>query len=105
MKLGKKGAGKHIAKKVVQYLQCFFLAGNLKAEDCYSPEDMHASLDLAANGELTFEEISSVKTIKGWIGRYSANFKKEASEKALLENSNDHNVTFEGTRSKRQVYG
>ncbi|CAG8834520.1 12837_t:CDS:1 [Gigaspora margarita] len=89
MKLGKKGAGKHMTKKVIQYLQGFFLAGNLKAEDRYSPEDMHASLeDLAANGELTFEEILLVKTIKGWIGRYSANFKKEASEKALLKNSN-----------------
>ncbi|CAG8828265.1 25120_t:CDS:2, partial [Gigaspora margarita] len=40
-------------------------AGNLKAEDCYSSEDMHANLeDLATNGELTFEKILSVKTIK-----------------------------------------
>ncbi|CAG8823589.1 18025_t:CDS:2, partial [Gigaspora margarita] len=31
-----------------------------KAEDHYSPKDIHANLeDLAANGELTFEEIPS----------------------------------------------
>ncbi|CAG8480690.1 16576_t:CDS:2, partial [Cetraspora pellucida] len=66
MKLGKKGAGKHISKKVVQYLQGFFLAGNLNANDHYSPEAMHTSLkELAENEELTFEEIPSVKTIKG----------------------------------------
>ncbi|CAG8544914.1 41669_t:CDS:2, partial [Gigaspora margarita] len=94
MKLGKKGAGKHMMKKVIQYLQSFFLAGNLKAKDHYSPEDMHANLeDLAANGELTFEEIPSVKTIKGWIGRYSANFKKDASEKALLKNKDHSEIT------------
>ncbi|GBC02136.1 hypothetical protein RclHR1_04470015 [Rhizophagus clarus] len=52
---------------------------------------MHTCLKkLAEEGELTLEEIPTVKTIKGWIGRYSANFKKEASEKALvgsMENS------------------
>ncbi|CAG8838579.1 15568_t:CDS:1, partial [Gigaspora margarita] len=81
MKLGNKCVGKHITKKVLQYLQGFFLAGNLKTADRYSPEDMHADLEnLAKARELTFEEIPSVKTIKGWIRRYSANFKKEASE-------------------------
>ncbi|CAG8853063.1 8095_t:CDS:2, partial [Gigaspora margarita] len=66
------------------------LAGNLKAKDHYLPEDMHASLEkLATNRELTFEEILSVKTIKGWIRRYSTNFKKKASENTLLKNS-DH---------------
>ncbi|CAG8480536.1 3279_t:CDS:10 [Scutellospora calospora] len=66
MKLDKKGAEKNISKKVVKYLQGFFLARNLRADDCYSPEDMYASLEeLAVNGELTFEEIPSVKTIKG----------------------------------------
>ncbi|CAG8764787.1 44017_t:CDS:2, partial [Gigaspora margarita] len=60
--------------------------GNLRIKDCYSPEDMHANLEaLVANEKLTVEEIPTVKTIKGWIGRYSAYFKKEASEKALLK--------------------
>ncbi|CAG8475076.1 3835_t:CDS:2, partial [Scutellospora calospora] len=65
IKLGNKGIGKHMTKKVLQYLQSFFLADNLKAADRYSPEDMHADFeDLAKNGELTFEKILSVKTIK-----------------------------------------
>ncbi|PKC52135.1 hypothetical protein RhiirA1_482202, partial [Rhizophagus irregularis] len=69
LKLGNKGGGKRISKKVVQYLQGFFLAGNLKAADRYSPENMHTCLkELAEEGELTLEEIPTVKTIKGWIG-------------------------------------
>ncbi|CAG8786151.1 27654_t:CDS:2, partial [Racocetra persica] len=97
MKLGNKGAGKHMTKKVLQYLQGFFLAGNLKTEDRYSPKDIHASLkDLAKNGELAFKEVPTVKTIKGWIERYSVSFKKEALERALTEsnNSNIHTSTY-----------
>ncbi|CAG8806729.1 4332_t:CDS:1, partial [Gigaspora margarita] len=66
MKLGNKGARKHITKKVLQYLQGYFLAGNLKAADHYSPKNMHADLEnLAKHGELLFEKIPTVKTIKG----------------------------------------
>ena len=101
LKLGNKGGGKRISKKVVQYLQSFFLAGNLRAVDRYSPEDMHTSLEkLAVEGELTLEEIPTVKTIKGWIGRYSASFKKEASERALLEN-NTESITVAESSQKR----
>ncbi len=59
--------------------------------DCYSPESMYAYLkELAIEGELTLEEISTIKTIKRQIGRYSANFKKEASEKTLVENMENY---------------
>ncbi|CAG8728578.1 12976_t:CDS:2, partial [Racocetra persica] len=51
------------------------LAGNLRADDRYSPKNMHASLD--------------------------ANFKKEALEKALSEN-NSNILAFEETSSKYQ---
>ena len=105
LRLGNKGGGKRITKKVVQYLQGFFLAGNLRAVDRYSPEHMHASLkELAAEGELALEEIPTIKTIKGWIGRYSATFKKEASEKALVKNmEKSQSVTVaEGSISQRQ---
>ncbi|RIB18848.1 hypothetical protein C2G38_2183504 [Gigaspora rosea] len=110
MKLGNKGAGKRMSKKVLQYLQGFFLAGNLKAADRYSSEDMHVALkDLAISGELTIEEIPTAKTIKGWIGRYSANFKKEASEKALTKdksNNNDLTVIHNNNDgNKWQKYG
>jgi len=105
LRLGNKGGGKRITKKVVQYLQGFFLAGNLRAMDRYLPEDMHSCLkELAAEGELTLEEIPTVKTIKGWIKRYSANFKKEASEKALVENmgNNQNTMVVEGSNSQRR---
>ncbi len=70
------------------------MAENLRAVDRYSPESMHASLEeLAAEGELTLKEISTVKTIKGWIGRYSATFKKEASEKAVKNMENNQVMT------------
>ncbi|RHZ70348.1 hypothetical protein Glove_272g2 [Diversispora epigaea] len=102
LKLGNKGGGKRITKKVIQYLQGFFLAENLRAADRYSPENMHASLkELAAEGELTLEDIPTVKTIKGWIGRYSASFKKEASERALVE-SNKENISIKGNSDSRK---
>ena len=105
LRLGNKGGGKRISKKVVQYLQGFFLAGNLRAADRYSPEDMHVCLkELAAEGELTLEEIPTVKTIKGWIGRYSASFKKEASEKAMKKNmkNNQNTTAAKGSTSQRR---
>ncbi|GES92531.1 hypothetical protein GLOIN_2v1485655 [Rhizophagus clarus] len=63
LKFGNKGRGKYISKKVVQYLQ-----------------------ELAIEEKLTLEEIPTVKTIKGWIERYNANFKKVVSEKTLFGN-------------------
>ncbi|CAG8651180.1 8305_t:CDS:2, partial [Diversispora eburnea] len=90
LKLGNKGGGKSISKKVVQYLQGYFLTGNLRAVDCYLPENMHTCLEeLVAKGEIALEEIPTVKAIKG------ANFKKEVSERALVEN-NKENINIEG---------
>ncbi len=91
--------------KVIQYLQGFFLAENLRIADHYSPESMYACLEeLATEGELTLEEILMIKTIKGQIERYSANFKKEASKKALVENmGNYQSVTVaEGSISQKR---
>jgi hypothetical protein len=43
---------------------------------------MHESLkELVHEKELCAEDIPEVKTIKGWIGQYSASSKKEMSEK------------------------
>ncbi|CAB5358904.1 unnamed protein product [Rhizophagus irregularis] len=59
LKLGNKGGGKRISKNVVQYLQ----------------------EELAAKGELTLEEIPTVKTIKGWIGRHIVLFSKRKHQR------------------------
>ncbi|CAG8811194.1 1353_t:CDS:2, partial [Gigaspora margarita] len=57
--------------------------GNLRIEDRYSPKDMHADLEaLAANRELTVEEIPRVKTIKEWIERSSAYFQEGSIRKS-----------------------
>src|SRR4051794_16420184 len=85
--MGNKGGGKRISKKVIQYLQAYLHASNLNPKDRYTAEKMHEGLiELAQEGELSLEEIPEVKTIKGWIGRYSASSKKEMSERALEEN-------------------
>ncbi|CAG8803188.1 27215_t:CDS:1, partial [Dentiscutata erythropus] len=65
MKLGNKGARKHISKKVLQYLQDYFLVGNLEAADYYFPKDIYVDLkNLAKNNKLLFKEIPTIKTIK-----------------------------------------
>src|SRR5436190_24290472 len=102
-KMGNKGGGKRISKKVIQYLQAYFHAGNLNPKDRYTAEKMHESLkELVNEKKLSIEDIPEVKTIKGWIGRYSASSKKEMSEKALEENEgsahhekvNAKNITY-----------
>ena len=102
-KMGNKGGGKRISKKVIQYLQGYFHAGNLNPKDWYTAGKMHENLkELANEKEISVDEIPEVKTIKGWIGRYSASSKKEMSEKALEENeesahhekANTKNVTY-----------
>jgi hypothetical protein len=103
LQLGNKGGGKRISKKVIQYLQGYFLAGNLRPADRYSPETMHASLEiLVTEGELIAEEIPTIKTIKGWIGRYSKSFKKEATECALTGTSGSGNNI--GCSNSQRVY-
>ncbi|PKY61536.1 hypothetical protein RhiirA4_486634 [Rhizophagus irregularis] len=90
--MGNKGGGKRISKKVVQYLQAYFHAGNLNPKDRYTAEKMHESLlELVREKELSVEDIPEVKTIKGWIGRYNASSKKEMSEKALEQNAIEEN--------------
>ncbi|GET57671.1 hypothetical protein GLOIN_2v1535567 [Rhizophagus irregularis DAOM 181602=DAOM 197198] len=64
-KMGNKGGGKRISKKVIQYLQAYFHAGNLNPKDRYTAEKMHESLkELAHENELSVEDIPEVKTIR-----------------------------------------
>ena len=80
----------------------------MRPADRYSPEAMHASLEnLVTKGKLVSEEIPTIKTIKGWIGRYSKSFKKEASERALTEtngviNNSNSSESSINRASKRQ---
>ncbi|CAG8755573.1 9811_t:CDS:1, partial [Cetraspora pellucida] len=79
--------------------------GNLRVKNHYSPKDMHASLEeLAEKEELDFEEILTIKTIKAWIGRYSANFKKEVSERVLSENNNNYIAVVNESSKHQKLY-
>ena len=85
-------------------MQGYFLAGNLRPADRYSPEVMHENLEkLVIEGELTSGEIPTIKTIKGWIGRYSKNFKREASERALIETNGVTNNSNSGESSTERA--
>ncbi|RHZ76368.1 hypothetical protein Glove_198g95 [Diversispora epigaea] len=107
-KMGNKGGGKRISKKVVQYLQAYFHAGNLNPKDRYTAEKMYESLkELVKENELSINEIPEVKTIKGWIGRYNAASRKEMSEKALEENiivdsSTNNNIQNEPNKARKR---
>ena len=39
-------------------------------------------------GELTSEELPTIKTIEGWINRFAASHKKSMAQKILEENQN-----------------
>ncbi|CAG8474452.1 22439_t:CDS:2 [Gigaspora margarita] len=97
IKLGNKGVKKHITKKVLQYLQDYFLAGNLKAIDCYSLENMHTDFEnLAKHSKLLFEKIPIVKTIKNWIRKYSASF--------IIESNNNKHILIYNKSNKHQKF-
>ncbi|CAG8649102.1 uncharacterized protein OCT59_021953 [Rhizophagus irregularis] len=108
--MGNKEGGKRINKKVIQYLQAYFHAGNLNPKDRYIAEKMHESLkELAHENELSVKDILEVKTIKRWIERYSAFSKKKMSKKELeqcaLEESSLIMNTTHNRASKRQKRG
>ena len=62
--MGNKGGGKRISKKVIQYLQAYFHAGNLNPKDRFTAEKMHERLkELVKEKELSVEEIPEVKKL------------------------------------------
>jgi hypothetical protein len=48
-----------------------------------NPKDRHTTAKLVHEKELSAEDITEIKTLKGWIRRCSASSKKKMSEKAL----------------------
>ncbi|GES92491.1 hypothetical protein GLOIN_2v1535525 [Rhizophagus clarus] len=58
-------------------------AGNANKSDYYSEQDIYNELfNLADKREIDRNKIPKTQTIKGCIGRYSRQMKKEAAEKA-----------------------
>ncbi|RHZ76926.1 hypothetical protein Glove_187g60 [Diversispora epigaea] len=90
-KYGQRGKGKRITKKVRTYLEGFFLAGNMNKTDRMSAKDMLNELKkIAEEGEIQSEEIPEIKTIEGWITRYSASLRKESAEQRISNNNKSH---------------
>ncbi|RHZ78587.1 hypothetical protein Glove_159g30 [Diversispora epigaea] len=90
-KYGQRGKGKRITKKVRTYLEGFFLAGNMNKTDRMSAKDMLNELKkIAEEGEIQSEEIPEIKTIEGWITRYSASLRKESAEQRISNNNESH---------------
>jgi hypothetical protein len=86
---GKKGGGKQIGDKVKEYLQIYFLSGNMDRSQRFSAKDMLEELEERVKlGELASEELPTIKTIEGWISRFAASHKKSMAQKILEENQN-----------------
>jgi len=80
-KLGGKGKGKRMKKKVKELLKSFFLNGNLNQKDKMSAKDMYNELLMFVDsGELEAEDVPKITTIQNWISAYARTFKEQATE-------------------------
>ena len=82
-KFGRKGGGKCIPKIIVKHLKPCFHSGNHDKSQRFTPEDMHKELleESACNSQFSPDEIPKVETIRNWISRYSAEMKKDVTDK------------------------
>ncbi len=71
-------------------MEGFFLAGNVDKVDRMSAKDMVMQLkQLAEDGEISIDEVPEIKTVEGWITRYSAYLRKESAEQRVMGESQD----------------
>ena len=55
-----------------------------------SAKDMVMQLkQLAEGGEISIDEVPEIKTVEGWITRYSAYLRKESVEQRVMGESHD----------------
>ncbi|RIB18412.1 hypothetical protein C2G38_2184637 [Gigaspora rosea] len=83
-KFRKKGGGKRIKPKVVNFLKQFFLNGNLNPKDKMTAKEMQEELlKFVDSGEIEKDHMPKVTTIQNWIGRYSREFNQQGTAIAL----------------------
>ena len=83
-KLGIRGSGVRIKKKVKALLEYFFLNGNRQHQDRMNAQVMHDELlKYVETGEIEEEEVLKVHTIQNWISSYTYAFKQKATESKL----------------------
>ncbi|CAB5188464.1 unnamed protein product [Rhizophagus irregularis] len=81
---GGKGSGKRMTKKVKSLLEHFFLNGNINPRDKLTAQGMRDELlKYVESEEIEEQDVPKVSTIQGWISRYAAALKHQATEAAL----------------------
>ncbi|CAG8583111.1 14734_t:CDS:2 [Rhizophagus irregularis] len=81
---GRKGSGKRMTKKVKSLLELFSLNGNINLQDKLNAQEMHDELlKYVETEEIEEQDVPKVSTIQGWISRYAAALKYQATEAAL----------------------
>lgn len=89
-KYGKKGSGKRMTATVKAYLEGYFLSGNANKTDRMSAKDMVKELqNLAKEGEIQLDDVPEIKTVEGWIARFSSSLRKEYAAQRIAENNNN----------------
>jgi hypothetical protein len=80
-KLGGKGKGKRMKKKVKELLISFFLNENLNQKDKMSAKNMYDELlTFVESGELKADDVPKITIIQNWISAYARTFKEQATE-------------------------
>lgn len=78
-----------MTKKVKSLLELFFLNGNINARDKLNAQEMRDELlKYVESGEIEEQDIPKTSTIQGWISRYAAALKDQATKtaKTALQN-------------------
>ncbi|CAG8715928.1 34251_t:CDS:2 [Gigaspora margarita] len=80
-KYSKKRTGKHISKKVWNFLEGYFLEGDMDKSKRFTATSMLECLKSKVEEEVLDEnEILKLQTIQGWIARYSAQHRQKMAE-------------------------
>ena len=83
-KLGGKGKGKRMTKKVKELLKSFFLNGNLNQKDKMSAKEIYNELlTFVESGELEAKDVPKLTIIQNWISAYTRTFKEQATENMI----------------------
>jgi len=76
------------------------LVRNVNKTDRMSAKDIVIEpKKLAEEGEIQKDEVPEIKTIEGWITRYSASLRKESAEQKVIGETNKR-LEREGSNSK-----
>ncbi len=98
-KYGQQGSGKRIIIIVRTYLEGFFLVGNVSKADQMSAKNMVIQLKkLAEEGEIQEGEVPEIKTVEGWITRYSASLRKESVKQRVMDNDKNQGSWIETSK-------